>query len=69
MADLIFDPFLEGVGEDFLEPGRKFFFDDLGETGLLVGEGLRSFLVIFFDDLGDTKNKKFTFIWYLCTIV
>ena len=58
MGDLILEAFLEGDGEDFFDPGRKFFLEDLGETGLFGGEGLRSFLEIFFDDLGDTKYKS-----------
>ena len=59
VGDLTFDAFLEGDGEAFLEPGRKLFLEDLGETALLGGDGLRSFLEIFFDALGDTKYKKF----------
>lgn len=62
VGDLTFDAFLESDGEPLLELGRRFFLDDLGETGLLGGDGLRSFFDIFFEALGDTKyNSKILF--------
>ena len=58
VGDLIFDAFLEGDGDVFLDPGRKFFLELLGEAALFGGEGLRSFLESFFDALGDTKRNN-----------
>lgn len=58
VGDLIFDAFLEG--DVFLDPGRRFFLELLGEAALFEGEGLRSFFESFFDALGDTKRNNFT---------
>lgn len=66
VGDLILDAFLEGDGDVFLDPGRKFFLELLGEAALFGGEGLRSFFEIFFDALGDTKRNKLArqYFWH-----
>lgn len=56
---MILDAFLDGDGELFLELGLKCFLEPLGETASLFGgDGVRSFLDIFFVDLGDTGQLK-----------
>ena len=64
VGDLIFDAFLEGDGDVFLDPERKFFLELLGEAALFGGEGLRSFFDIFFDALGDTKHNELVCFWH-----